>query len=101
MKKYPGLISENDEAIIIDYALEQKLLKRKKELIDKSDSQSTLRIATALENDVDRLNVIFKKQSTQIKTYYEDTANVFKKVEAELKKKLKKKVKRYNEKLSR
>jgi diguanylate cyclase (GGDEF)-like protein len=59
------------------------LEKRKKELIDKSDSQSTLRIATALENDVDRLNVIFKKQSTQIKTYYEDTANVFKKVEAE------------------
>ncbi len=59
------------------------LEKRKKELIAKSDSQSTLRIATALGRDVDKLNSIFKKQSSQIKTYYEDTANVFKKVEGE------------------
>ena len=59
------------------------LEKRKKELIDKSDSKSSLRVATALGNDVDKLNAIFKKQSTQIKTHYEDTANVFKKVEGE------------------
>jgi len=59
------------------------LEKRKKELIDKSDSQSSLRVATALGKDVDKLNTIFKKQSAQIKTYYEDTANVFKKVEGE------------------
>ena len=59
------------------------LEKRKKELIAKSDSQSSLRIATALGRDVDKLNSIFKKQSSQIKTYYEDTANVFKKVEGE------------------
>jgi len=59
------------------------LEKRKKELIDKSDSQSSLRVATALGNDVAKLNAIFKKQSAQIKTYYVDTANVFKKVEGE------------------
>jgi len=59
------------------------LEKRKKELIDKSDSQTALRIANALGKDVDKLNTIFKKQSTQIKTYYENTANVFKKVEGE------------------
>lgn len=59
------------------------LEKRKKELIDKSDSQSSLRVATALGKDVEKLNAIFKKQSAQIKTYYEDTANIFKKVEGE------------------
>lgn len=59
------------------------LEKRKKELIDKSDSQSSLRVATALGKDVEKLNAIFKKQSAQIKTHYEDTANIFKKVEGE------------------
>jgi len=59
------------------------LEKRKKELIDKSDSQTALRVAKALGSDVDKLNTIFKKQSAQIKSYYEDTANVFKRVEGE------------------
>ncbi len=65
-------------------SLMSKILeKRKKELMAKSDSQTALRIAKALGNDVDKLNKIFKKQSSQIKTYYENTAKVFKKVEGE------------------
>ncbi|MEO1954309.1 MAG: GGDEF domain-containing protein [Campylobacterales bacterium] len=65
-------------------SLMSKILeKRKKELMAKSDSQTALRIAKALGSDVDKLNKIFKKQSSQIKTYYENTAKVFKKVEGE------------------
>lgn len=59
------------------------LEKRRKELVQDSDSQTTLRIAKALGNDVEKLNNVIKKQTSQMKTHYEDTAGIFKKVEGE------------------
>ncbi|MBN2783013.1 MAG: GGDEF domain-containing protein [Campylobacterales bacterium] len=65
-------------------SLMSKILeKRRNELLTNSDSQSAIRTAKALENDVLKLNEIIKKQSAQMKSHYEDTAGIFKKVEGE------------------
>jgi diguanylate cyclase (GGDEF)-like protein len=57
--------------------------KRKKELGEHEDIQSTLGITAALENDVAKLNAILKKQSTQMKSLYDETAKIVKNVENE------------------
>jgi diguanylate cyclase (GGDEF)-like protein len=59
------------------------LEKRKKELLDVADSLGVSSVAKALEQDVDKLNTILKKQSSQIKELYEETGNIVKKVEQE------------------
>ncbi len=59
------------------------LEKRRNELLQDQDSKAALKTAQALENDVLKLNDIIKKQSSQIKVHYEDTAGIFKKVEGE------------------
>jgi diguanylate cyclase (GGDEF)-like protein len=59
------------------------LEKRKNELLQDNDSKTALHTAKALEQDVEKLNTIIKKQSIQIKSHYEDTAGIFKKVEGE------------------
>ena len=57
--------------------------KRKKELDEHSDIQSTMSITAALENDVAKLNAIVKKQSSQMKSLYDETAKIIKNVENE------------------
>ncbi len=57
--------------------------KRKKELTDDKGLQSTLSIATALDNDISKLNSIVKKQSIQMKNMYDITATIVKNVEHE------------------
>lgn len=65
-------------------SLMSKILeKRRHELLENGDSQNTIKTAKALENDILKLNNIIKKQSVQMKTHYEDTAGIFKKVEGE------------------
>jgi len=59
------------------------LEKRRKELQEHSDTQSTRSIASALEKDVAKLNAIVKKQSTQMKSLYSETAEIVKNVENE------------------
>lgn len=59
------------------------LEKRKKELEDNTDIQAAAGIAASLEGDVSKLNSILKKQSTQMKTLYDDTAKIIKSVENE------------------
>jgi len=63
-------------------ALMTKILdKRKKELQDNTEIQAAIGIATSLESDVSKLNSILKKQSSSMKTLYDDTANIVKNVE--------------------
>ena len=57
--------------------------KRRKELGEHDDIQSTLGITAALENDVAKLNAILKKQSSQMKSLYDETAKIVKSVENE------------------
>ncbi|MEA2092302.1 MAG: GGDEF domain-containing protein, partial [Campylobacterota bacterium] len=65
-------------------ALMTKILdKRKKELEENTEIQAAIGIATSLEGDVSKLNTILKKQSSQMKTLYDDTANIVKNVENE------------------
>ena len=65
-------------------ALMTKILdKRKKELQDNTEIQAAIGIATSLESDVSKLNSILKKQSSSMKTLYDDTANIVKNVENE------------------
>jgi diguanylate cyclase (GGDEF)-like protein len=65
-------------------ALMTKILdKRKKELHENADIQAAAGIAASLEGDVSKLNNILKKQSTQMKTLYDDTAKIVKNVENE------------------
>jgi diguanylate cyclase (GGDEF)-like protein len=59
------------------------LEKRKKELLSHPDIKGTTTIASALENDINKLNTILKKQNNSMKELYEETANVVKKVENE------------------
>ncbi len=65
-------------------ALMTKILdKRKKELQDNTEIQAAIGIATSLESDVSKLNSILKKQSSSMKTLYDDTAKIVKNVENE------------------
>jgi len=65
-------------------ALMTKILdKRKEELQASSDTQETRTVAASLEADISKLNTILKKQSSSMKTMYDDTAKIVKNVENE------------------
>lgn len=65
-------------------ALMTKILdKRKTELQENTDIQAAAGVAASLESDVSKLNSILKKQSSQMKTLYDDTATIVKNVENE------------------
>jgi len=65
-------------------ALMTKILdKRKKELSDHPEMGQAVGILSSLESDVTKLNGILKKQSVQMKTMYDETANIVKGVENE------------------
>jgi len=65
-------------------ALMTKILdKRKEELGDNADAKEALSIISILEADVSKLNAILKKQSAQMKTLYDETADIVKTVENE------------------
>jgi diguanylate cyclase (GGDEF)-like protein len=57
--------------------------KRKKELQDNTEIQAAAGIAASLEGDVSKLNAILKKQSTHMKSLYDETAKIVKNVENE------------------
>jgi len=57
--------------------------KRKAELANDADAQTALSIVTSLEGDVYKLNGILKKQISQMKDLYDDTAEIVKSVENE------------------
>ena len=57
--------------------------KRKRELLDVADSVGIKNVAKTLEADVNKLNTILQKQAAQMKTLYEETGSVIKKVEQE------------------
>jgi len=57
--------------------------KRKRELLEVADSVGVKGVAQTLENDINKLNAILKKQSEQMKELYEETGSVIKKVEQE------------------
>jgi len=57
--------------------------KRKSELSEITDSETTLSIIGALDGDINKLNTILKKQNSQMKTLYDDTATIVKNVENE------------------
>jgi diguanylate cyclase (GGDEF)-like protein len=58
------------------------LEKRKHELEDYPEQESTVKVIDSLQNDVNKLNDILKKQNEQMKTHYESTANIVKSVES-------------------
>ena len=65
-------------------ALMTKILdKRKKELEDHPERTEAVGILSSLESDVTKLNGILKKQSSQMKTIYDETANIVKGIENE------------------
>ena len=65
-------------------ALMTKILdKKKEELKGSSDNQSVVNIVSVLEGDISKLNEILKKQSSQMKELYDETAAVVKNVENE------------------
>lgn len=57
--------------------------KRKKELDEHDNLESTISITAAINGDVSKLNAIVKKQSSQMKAMYDETAAIVKKVENE------------------
>jgi diguanylate cyclase (GGDEF)-like protein len=59
------------------------LEKRLKELGSDNDIHVSISVATALEQDITKLNAIIKKQSSQMKSLYDETANIIKNVENE------------------
>ena len=59
------------------------LNKRKKELSQNPEISEAMGIVSVLEGDVTKLNLILKKQSQQMKTFYDETAKVVKSVENE------------------
>jgi diguanylate cyclase (GGDEF)-like protein len=59
------------------------LEKRKGELISTKDSEATLNIIGILDGDIGKLNTILKKQNSQIKALYDETAGIVKNVENE------------------
>jgi diguanylate cyclase (GGDEF)-like protein len=65
-------------------ALMNKILeKRKIELGDFSDNESVRSVVASLDGDLSKLNKILKKQNSQMKTVYDETANIVKNVENE------------------
>jgi diguanylate cyclase (GGDEF)-like protein len=59
------------------------LEKRKKELVEKKDAKKILGIVVVLEGDIRKLNNIVKKQSSSMKTTYNEIATIVKTVENE------------------
>jgi len=57
--------------------------KRKNELDDVTDSETTISIIGALDGDISKLNAILKKQNSQMKSLYDETASIVKNVENE------------------
>ena len=57
--------------------------KRKKELEANRDIQEVAEVIASLEGDVLKLNTILKKQSSQMKTLYDETATIVKSVDYE------------------
>ena len=57
--------------------------KRKKELEGNKSLQESVNVASLLENDISKLNSIFKKQSSNMKNLYDETAKIVKNVENE------------------
>jgi diguanylate cyclase len=65
-------------------ALMTKILeKRKAELGDFTDNAAVRSVVNFLDSDISKLNVILKKQSSQMKTIYDETAIIVKNVENE------------------
>ncbi len=65
-------------------ALMTKILeKHRKELETNPEAQAVLRIVKSLDDDVVKLNAILRKQTAQMKTLYEETAEIVKSVENE------------------
>ncbi|DAB30903.1 MAG TPA: GGDEF domain-containing protein [Sulfurimonas sp. UBA12504] len=65
-------------------ALMSKILeKRKKELVEHPEIQEAIGVVVALEGDVSKLSEILKKQSSQMKVMYDETASIVKNVENE------------------
>jgi len=65
-------------------ALMTKILEKKRqELQENPEIQAVISVATSLENDVTKLNTILKKQSTQMRDFYDETAKIIKGVENE------------------
>jgi len=65
-------------------ALMTKILeKRKEELSEHTDIKDAVGILSSLETDVTKLNGILKKQSSQMKTMYDETAKIVKGIENE------------------
>ncbi|EQB34379.1 diguanylate cyclase [Sulfurimonas hongkongensis] len=59
------------------------LEKKKQELQDNTEIQAAISVASSLEDDVSKLNTILKKQSTQMRDFYDETAKIIKGVENE------------------
>jgi len=59
------------------------LEKRKAELGDFKDNDVVRSVVGSLDNDLSKLSTILKNQSSQMKTIYEETANIVKNVENE------------------
>ncbi len=57
--------------------------KRKQELAEHPEVTEAVGILSSLESDVTKLNGILKKQSSQMKTMYDETANIVKSIENE------------------
>jgi diguanylate cyclase len=65
-------------------ALMTKILeKHRKELEDDPEAQAVLRVVKSLDDDVGKLNTILRKQTTHMKSLYEETADIVKTVENE------------------
>ncbi|QOY52057.1 GGDEF domain-containing protein [Candidatus Sulfurimonas baltica] len=57
--------------------------KRSKELKDNPDEKQSINIVSSLEEDILKLNTILKKQSSNMKIMYDETAKIIKNVENE------------------
>ena len=64
-------------------SLMTKILEKRKEELKSSNEVGALRVAESLEGDITKLNSIVKKQSSNLKTMYDETAKIIKNVENE------------------
>ncbi|SFV60091.1 FIG00711485: hypothetical protein [hydrothermal vent metagenome] len=63
--------------------MDKILEKRRRELVEVVDSIGIKNVAKVLQEDIKKLNTILKKQTQQMKEYYEETGHLIKKVEQE------------------
>lgn len=64
-------------------SLMTKILEKRKQELESSGERDAMSVAESLEGDINKLNSIFKKQSVNLKTMYDDTAKIIKNVENE------------------